>query len=118
MSNSLFAITIDSTDAPALARFWGTVLDRKIAEEPSDSEHVVLLADEAGSGPRLVFNKVPEPKVIKNRVHLDVISDTFDAETERLLSLGARKLRDLGGDDWRWTTFADIEGNEFDLIAG
>ena len=47
-----------------------------------------------------------------------IISDTFDAETERLLSLGARRLRDLQRDRARWTTFADIEGNEFDLIAG
>jgi hypothetical protein len=51
-------------------------------------------------------------------LHLDVISDTFDAETERLPSLGAQRLRDLQRDKARWTTFADIEGNEFDLIAG
>jgi len=47
-----------------------------------------------------------------------LISDTFDAETERLLRLGARRLRDMNTDQARWTTFADIEGNEFDLIAG
>jgi Glyoxalase-like domain len=58
------------------------------------------------------------PKTVKNRVHLDLISDTFDAETERLLSLGARRRRDLQRGKSRWTTFADIEGNEFDLIAG
>jgi len=61
---------------------------------------------------------VPEPKTVKNRLHLDLISDTFDAETARLLRLGARRLRDLLRDKARWTTFADIEGNEFDLIAG
>jgi hypothetical protein len=44
--------------------------------------------------------------------------DTFDAETERLPSLGAHRLRDLQRDKARWTTFADIEGNESDLIAG
>jgi len=41
---------------------------------------------------------VPEPKTVKNRVHLDLISDAFDAETDRLLSLGAHRLRDLQGD--------------------
>ena len=41
-----------------------------------------------------------------------------DAETERLLSLGAHRLRDVQRDKSRWTTFADIEGSEFDLIAG
>jgi hypothetical protein len=43
----------------------------------------------------MTFNKVPEPKTDKNRLHLDVISHTLDAETERLLSLGARRLRDV-----------------------
>ena len=61
---------------------------------------------------------MPEPKTVKNRLHLDVISDTFDAETARLLRLGAQRLHDVQGDKFRWTTFADIEGNEFDLIAG
>jgi hypothetical protein len=41
---------------------------------------------------------VPEPKSVKNRVHLDLISDAFGAETERLLSLGAHRLRDPQGD--------------------
>jgi hypothetical protein len=118
MSNSLLAITIDCADAPALARFWADVLRRQLAEDFS-SEHAVLLpGDGDTSGPRITFNQVPEPKTVKNRVHLDLISDAFDAETERLLSLGAQRLRDLQRDKSRWTTFADIEGNEFDLIAG
>ena len=118
MSNSLVAIAIDCADAPALARFWADVLGRHIAED-STPEHAVLLAGDGGtSGPPITFNKVPEPKTVKNRLHLDLISDAFDAEIERLLSLGARRLRDLQADKARWTTFADIEGNEFDLIAG
>jgi hypothetical protein len=118
MSNSLLAIAIDCADAPALARFWADVLGRQVAED-STSEHAVLLVGDGDiGGPRITFNKVPEPKTVKNRVHLDLISDTFEAETERLLSLGARRLRDLQRDKSRWTTFTDIEGNEFDLIAG
>ena len=50
--------------------------------------------------------------------NLGLISTAYDAETERLVRLGARKLRDLHRDKSRWTPFADIEGNEFDLIAG
>ena len=118
MSTSLFAVTFDCADAPTVARFWADVLGRQVAEA-STSEHAVLLA---GGGdtcePCIVFNKVPEAKIAKNRLHLDLISDTFDAETERLLSPGARRLRDLPRDKSRWTTCADIEGNEFDLIAG
>jgi catechol 2,3-dioxygenase-like lactoylglutathione lyase family enzyme len=118
MSNSLFAVAFDCADAAALARFWAEVLGRQVAAD-STSEHVVLLAGEGDtSGPPITFNRVPEPKIVKNRLHLDLVSDTFDAETGRLLRLGAQKLGDLRGDKGRWTTFADIEGNEFDLIAG
>ena len=118
MSNALFAVSIDCADAAALARFWADVLGRQVAED-STSEHAVLLADDGDtSAPRIGFNKVPEPKVVKNRVHLDIISSNYDAETERLVSLGAQKLRELHRGESRWTTFADIEGNEFDLIAG
>src|ERR1700754_3107544 len=108
MGNSLVGIAID----------WARVLGRQIAED-STFEHVVLLADGTDTGwPLVVFNVVPEPKTVKNRLHLDLISDTFDAETRRLLSLGAQRLRDVQTDKACWTTFADIEGNEFDLIAG
>jgi len=118
MSNSLVAVAIDCDDAPALARFWADVLGRPVADD-STSEHVVLLAGDGDfSWPLIVFNRVPEPKIVKNRLHLDLISDTFDAEIERLRSLGALRLRDVQGAKSRWTTFADIEGNEFDLIAG
>ena len=61
---------------------------------------------------------MPEPKIVKNRVYLDLISDSFDAGTERLLGMAARSLRDVQGDKSRWTTFADVEGTGFDLIAG
>ena len=117
MSNTMFAVTVDCRDAPRMAQFWSAVLGREVAEE-STSEHMVLLArNDAATEPRIVFNKVPEPKTVKNRVHLDLISRTFDDEAERLLSLGAKRLRDFKGDD-SWSTFADIEGNEFDLIDG
>jgi hypothetical protein len=118
MNNSVFAVAIDCADAAALARFWSDVLGRHVSEA-STSERAVLLAAAGDScEPCIVFNKVPEAKIAKNRLHLDLISDTFDGESERLLSLGARRLRDQHEGTSRWTTFADIEGNEFDLIAG
>jgi catechol 2,3-dioxygenase-like lactoylglutathione lyase family enzyme len=116
LSNSLFAVTFDCADAAAVARFWADVLGRRVAEDPTP-EHAVLLPGGTGA-PRIAFNKVPEPKTVKNRVHLDVVSASYEAEAERLQSLGAQKLRDFQTDKTRWTTFADIEGNEFDLIAG
>ena len=118
MSSSLVAVAVDCADPLTLAQFWADVLGRQVAED-STPGHAVLLADRMDTGsPLVVFNVVPEPKTVKNRLHLDLISDTFDAETERLLSLGAQRLRDVQTHQARWTTFADIEGNEFDLIAG
>ena len=118
MSNSLFAVAIDCANAAALARFWADVLGRQVAVSRTSGRAVLLAGGGDISEPCFVFNKVPEAKIGKNRLHLDLVSDTFDAETERLLSLGARRLRDRQSGGYRWTTFADIEGNEFDLIAG
>jgi hypothetical protein len=118
MSNKVFGISVDCTDAAALARFWGAVLSRSVAEGAT-SENAVLLADDhAATGPRLGFHQVPEAKVAKNRLHFDLITGNLEAETLRLFGLGALKLRDFQGAGTRWTTFADVEGNEFDLIAG
>ena len=118
VSNALFAVTFDCADAAALARFWADVLGRQVAEDPTPEHAVLLPGDGDASGLRIAFNRVPEPKAVKNRMHLDVVSDTFAAETQRLLGLGARRLWDVERGENRWTTFADIEGNEFDLIAG
>jgi len=69
-----------------------------------------------GRGDRMLFQRVPEPKTVKNRVHLDlhVGPDRREAEVARLRGLGARVLGEgtVGG---RWTTMADPEGNEFDV---
>jgi hypothetical protein len=117
MSNTFFGISIDCTDAAALAGFWAAVLGRKVADDASP-ENAVLLAEETTAGPRIAFHQVPEEKLTKNRLHFDILSDAFDSESERLLSLGAQKLRDIQSENAHWTTFADIEGNEFDLIDG
>src|SRR5258707_1329706 len=118
MANTLSGIAVDCNDAASRARFGGAVRGGRAAAAPPADSAVLPPGDQAISGPRLPFPRVPEAKVVKNRLHLDLISDTFDAETERLLSLGARRLSDIQGTKFRWTTFADIEGNEFDLIAG
>ncbi len=115
MSNPWYAVTIDCHDAPTVARFWAAVLDRDISSADSNAEHVVLSPSAAETAsPRIVFNNVPEEKVVKNRVHLDILTTDFVAEAARLIGLGAIQLWDLDG----WSTFADVEGNEFDLIDG
>ena len=65
MNNSLFAIAIDCADAAAQARFWASVLGRQVAEA-STSEHAVLLARSGDTcEPCIVFNKVPEAKIVR-----------------------------------------------------
>jgi Glyoxalase-like domain/F420H(2)-dependent quinone reductase len=54
---------------------------------------------------------------VKNRLHLDLLTDQFEAEGKRLTGLGATPLWDIEKPTARWTTFADPEGNEFDLVA-
>jgi catechol 2,3-dioxygenase-like lactoylglutathione lyase family enzyme len=118
MSNTFSGVAFDCADAAAVARFWAAVLGREVADDPTREHAVVLVDDKGARGPRLVFHRVPEPKLGKNRLHLDLITADFDGETERLIALGAHKIRDIEQGGARWTTFGDIEGNEFDLIAG
>jgi len=115
MSNSIYGLSIDAADAGKLARFWAEVLGREVS--PGATTESAAL-DPDGTTPRLSFHQVPERKSVKNRLHLDLISTTFEAESQRLAALGASPIRDITKGSARWTTFADPEGNEFDLIAG
>jgi hypothetical protein len=117
MSDTVLGLSVDCADAAAVAQFWAAALGRPVAEHPTQQNAVVLVT-EASSGPRLAFHQVPEPKSVKNRLHLDLVATDFEAESTRLIGLGARPLNDVESGTARWTTFADIEGNEFDLIAG
>jgi hypothetical protein len=66
-----------------------------------------------GDGPTVWFNRVPEPKSTKNRVHIDINLQSVK-EIDRLLELGVRILRPLGAvENEPWVILADPEGNEF-----
>jgi catechol 2,3-dioxygenase-like lactoylglutathione lyase family enzyme len=117
MSSNFYGAAFDCRDAAAVARFWAGALGRQVADHATEQDAVVLAGDPS-AGPQLAFHQVPEPKTVKNRVHIDLIATDFDAETKRLIGLGAQKIRDVEANGARWTTFADVEGNEFDLIAG
>jgi predicted enzyme related to lactoylglutathione lyase len=118
MSNIFFGVAIDCSDAAVVANFWAEVLGRHVGDHPTREHAVVLIDDKGVHGPRLAFHQVPEPKTVKNRLHFDLMTTDFEAETERLVALGAHKVRDVEQGGGRWTTFGDVEGNEFDLIAG
>jgi predicted enzyme related to lactoylglutathione lyase len=118
MALALSALSVDCGDAGKLAAFWAAALGR-LVEPGAASESAAIAPDDSGAtGPRLLFHQVPEPKIVKNRLHIDLVSDAFEAESQRLVALGASRIRDVTKGSNRWTTFADPEGNEFDLIAG
>ena len=116
MTTSVIGLSVDCADPVALAGFWSEVLGRPV-NPGAGAENAAIDATDPASGPRLAFHKVPEPKTVKNRLHLDLRTDQFEAESKRLIGLGATPIRDIEKPTVRWTTFADPEGNEFDLIA-
>ncbi len=69
------------------------------------------------TAPTVIFIRVPEPKTVKNRLHIDVspIDRGQDEEVERLLALGARRV-DIGQGEQSWVVLADPEGNEFCVL--
>lgn len=120
MPLDIAAITFDCRHAMDLARFWSAALDRPI--DPGDESTAEFFASIGRSGPAdgrpvLMFIQVPEPKSVKNRVHLDLDAGDRAAEVERLVALGATVVHDK--DEWgtRWTTLTDPEGNEFCVAA-
>ena len=114
---TFFGVSFDAADAARAAQFWATVLDRNVADGATEHDAVVEAGDASG-GPRLAFHKVPEAKRTKNRFHPDLITTDYAGDTERLLALGATKINGVESGGARWTTFSDVECNEFDLIAG
>jgi hypothetical protein len=135
-------VTFDCAEPERVARFWCEVLgyvvppppegfatwddfDRALPPERQGSAFACI--DPSGVGPRLFFQRVPEGKVVKNRLHLDVRVGTglvgeerlaaLEAECARLVALGAVRVRLLpaDGDNESCLVMQDIEGNEFCL---
>lgn len=115
MSSAVFGVTFDARDAKAAASFWAAALGCTVADG-ADATSAAVGADPAIPGSRIGFQQVPEDKKVKNRMHFDLVTAELDAEAERLASLGATKLSEVNA-RIRYITFADPEGNEFDLIA-
>ncbi|CAL9537406.1 hypothetical protein SUDANB145_04149 [Streptomyces sp. enrichment culture] len=135
-------VTFDCADPERVARFWCEVLgyvvpppppgfdswdafDRSLPPERQGSAFACM--DPEGVGPRLFFQRVPEGKVVKNRVHLDVRVGTglvgeervaaLEAECARLTDLGATRVHLLRADEFNESCLLmqDVEGNEFCL---
>jgi len=107
-------ITLDSTDPERLVPFWTAALGyhRVYAHDP-----YIGLAPLEGNGPRILLQRVPEPKTGKNRMHLDIRTEDYEGLAERLVALGARRLNPgvttEHGTASSWIVMADPEGNEF-----
>lgn len=114
---TLYAVTFDCADAQRVAEFWAAALDRKVDDGASEGFASIGMGEAPAARPHWMFIQVPEPKRSKNRVHVDLISKERDEEVARLVSLGATRIGDFDEDGARWTTLADPEGNEFDLVA-
>jgi predicted enzyme related to lactoylglutathione lyase len=120
MPTRLVHLAVDANDPPELARFWAAALGWEVTAKEDDEVGVsppgydypdpVALA--------LLFVPVPEAKAGKNRVHLDLATESAEhqaAVVERLRGLGARPA-DIGQGDVPWVVLADPEGNEFCVL--
>ena len=114
MTSPRVEIGIDCTDPEALAPFWAAALGYRIGDLDADGTYLDLQPP-AQDAPVVYLQRVPEQKVVKNRIHLDL----YDAEPERLVarleSLGARRLGTwrTGAAGGAWQVMADPVGNEF-----
>jgi hypothetical protein len=112
MSIALENIVFDSSDATALATFWAGVLSSEV--DAGGNEYFATV-NKAADGPTLMFLQVPEPRVGKNRLHLDLATADWSAEVDRLIALGAKRHDEHDEYGTHWITLADPEGNVFDL---
>jgi predicted enzyme related to lactoylglutathione lyase len=121
----LDTVTIDCADPGLMARFWAASLGWDEGEADG------LDIDEEGAFIRpngttdempfqgLYFQKVPEGKIVKNRLHLDVRPlDSMDKEVERSVALGATIQGRVDVEGSFWTVMLDPEGNEFCILRG
>jgi hypothetical protein len=118
MALSVSDIVIDCADHGAVVRFWLVALGGYRRHRVNE-QYVAIVPEEPAIGrPAILFQKVPEPKAVKNRVHLDLRGESMVAEVERLRSLGASVIAERALGDLRWTVMADPEGNEFCVQGG
>lgn len=107
------AIMHDTTDLDSTVAFWKAMLG---LDELFRDERYVYLEKMSENGPHLAFQKVPEPKAMKNRLHLDVRAPDRLAFIEKAVAMGGTHVGDhQEGDFPLWSVMTDPEGNEFCL---
>jgi len=107
-------ITFDCADPDALAAWWADAVGGQVNAWAPGEFVLVMQAD----GPRLGFQKVPDPTPGKNRVHVDFAAADVEAEVARLVGLGATETgRNSFGEEFSWVVLADPAGNAFCVAA-
>jgi hypothetical protein len=134
MASGRVQVTFDCAEPETLAVFWAAVLGypapdiegfraklRSLGIPDDRLGESCLIEDPGGARPRLFFQRVPEPKVAKNRVHLDVgaraggsaSQDDIDREVERIVAVGGQVLHPVTDESGYFVVMLDPEGNEF-----
>ena len=122
MTSFISHTTIDCGNAYELSEWWKKVLGYvDIEDDPNLPGHEECMIRDPETGHHVLFIEVPDAKTVKNRIHFDLRprEGTRDEEVERLLALGATLVTDhrgIYGPGSGWVTFADPEGNEFDVL--
>jgi hypothetical protein len=110
-------VVLDCAEPKSLAKFWCEALDYR--DYYTDANLAVLVPNEGIASP-LLLQGVPEPKVGKNRMHLDIVVNDVEAEVRRLQALGAHRIdegvQEFGGT--QWVRMSDPEQNEFCVSSG
>jgi predicted enzyme related to lactoylglutathione lyase len=106
-------ITIDTNDVPGATAFWQAATGYEIA---GSDDGYAFLSDPDKGAPSLFIQGVPEPRVGKNRVHIDFATPDIDAESARLTALGATQVQrhNEGGNEW--IVMSDTDGNVFCVV--
>lgn len=121
MTSRISHTAVDARNAYEQSLFWAKVLDwTEDPDDPNLPEHEECLILSRDRGQMLLFITVPDDKVVKNRLHLDLrpTDGTREQEVERLVELGATQLADFRRPDGSgWITLADPEGNEFCVLS-
>jgi hypothetical protein len=124
VSASIDTLSFDAAHPQRLAVFWGAALGFEVADDANDE--LAYLSDPSGRTNGVYFQRVPEPKTAKNRLHFDLRpSGSMTQEVERLRALGATgdefveiPASAVDGQSTFWTVMADPEGNEFCVLRG
>ncbi|GID32678.1 VOC family protein [Paractinoplanes brasiliensis] len=112
----VLALVLDCADLERSATFWCAVLGYEA--EPASAGPYRSLLPPSGDGIELLLQRVPDKKLTKNRLHLDLRVPDLAAETSRVLSLGAELITPtpISEHGWTWNVLADPDNNEFCIL--